>query len=318
MMEERFPGDPHPQENETKQRQNSNTDEQKYLSSSIFNDPRFRVLKIKIRSKEPVERGWTTVNNYLFDSKEINDWIRRGGNYGIFCPKGDCAFIDADTVEIQKVLDGKLPTFWYTSGRAGHRQYIYEILDPPMRNIPLRDGAYVKGQNGYALGPGSVHPNGRVYGLEKNDEPIREVYKDELLSILQPFLIRPPEPRENKPIVNTNAISWISLNDLIDLSRFRKSGNRYQGPHPVHGSETGLNLSVNLEKNVWHCFRHDSGGGPLQWIAVAERIINCEDSVPGGLRGDKFWQALEVAHAKYGLTVETAVKMLKEGSKNEF
>ncbi|MEM0136081.1 MAG: bifunctional DNA primase/polymerase [Thermoplasmatales archaeon] len=280
-----------------------------------FHDPRFRALKIRPRSKIPLEKDWNTVNNYHLDSDEINEWISKGGNFGITCPRGDCAFIDADVKEIQNVLDNKLPTFWYSTGREGHRQYVYGILDPPMRSAPLKDGGYVKAQNGYSLGPGSTHPNGRIYGLEKNNLPIKEITKHELLGVLEPFLIRKTEPQRNKPVVNKNAISWISLADLIDLSKFKKSGSHYQGPHPIHGSETGVNLSIDLEKNVWRCFRHDSGGGPLQWIAVVERIISCEDSVPGGLRGDKFWQALEVAHAKYGLTVETAVKMLKEGEK---
>ncbi|MEM0136377.1 MAG: hypothetical protein QXU18_14320, partial [Thermoplasmatales archaeon] len=182
-----------------------------------------------------------------------------------------------------------------------------------IKNIPLKDGAYIKGQNGYALGPGSVHPSGRIYGLEKSDLPIREVYKEELLSVLQPFLIRSAEPRENKPVVNKNAISWISLADLIDLSKFKKSGSHYQGPHPVHGSETGVNLSIDLERNLWHCFRHSSGGGPLQWIAVQEGVIDCSESVPGALKGEKFWEVLEIAHKKYGLSAEIAAKIIKGG-----
>ncbi|MEM4091037.1 MAG: bifunctional DNA primase/polymerase [Thermoplasmatales archaeon] len=317
MSKKEFPEDSHPQENDTKQRQNSNTDEQKYLSSSIFNDPRFRALKIRPRSKIPFEKAWNTINNYAIDGDEINNWIRRGGNYGIFCPKGDCCFVDADTSEIQKVLDGKLPTFWYSTGREGHRQYVYGVLDPPMRNIPLRDGAYVKGQNGYALGPGSVHPNGRIYGLERSDLPIREVRKEELLNVLAPFPLRRVEKKENKTVVGKKGVSWISLADLIDLSKFRRFGNEYQGPHPIHGSTTGTNLCVDVERNLWHCFRCDSGGSTLEWIAVAEGIIDCKDAVPGALRGNRFWQVLEVAHVKYGLTTEAAVKMLKVGSKNE-
>ncbi|MEM4089960.1 MAG: bifunctional DNA primase/polymerase [Thermoplasmatales archaeon] len=311
MSEKEFPEDSHPQEKEAAYEQDSNTIELKYFVGLIFQDPRFRVLKVKPKLKEPMEKSWNTTNNYSFDSEEINQWIRQGGNYGITCPRGDCAFIDADSIEVQTALDGQLPTFWYTSGRQGHRQYCYLIRDPPMRNVPLKDGGYIKGQNGYALGPGSVHPNGRIYGLEKSNLPSREVSKQELLDVLEPFLIRKTEPQKNKPVASKNTINWISLTDLIDLSMFKKSGNHYQGPHPIHGSTTGMNLSINLEKNSWHCFRCNSGGGPLQWIAVQEGVIDCSESVPGALRGAKFWEVLEIAHKKYGLSAETAAKIIK-------
>ncbi|MEM3192921.1 MAG: bifunctional DNA primase/polymerase [Candidatus Parvarchaeota archaeon] len=267
------------------------------------------------RSKIPFEKAWNRIANYSLDSDEIKEWTSKGANWGITCPRGDCAFIDADTKEIQDILDSRLTSFWYTTGRKGHRQYVYGILDPPIKNIPLKDGAYIKGQNGYALGPGSIHPNGRIYGQEKSNLPIREVSKQELLGVLEPFLIRKNEPQRNRPVINKSTISWISLSDIIDLSKFKRFGSQYQGAHPIHGSTTGTNLCVDVERNLWHCFRCDSGGSTLEWIAVAEGIIDCKDAVPGALRGNRFWQVLEVAHVKYGLTTEVAVKMLKGGVK---
>ena len=284
----------------------------KEIKALNFNDPRFRVIKILPRSKEPVEKGWTTDHNYAYNSLEINNWIKNGGNYGIFCPHGDCCFVDADTKGIQDALDSKLQTFFYSTGQQGHRQYVYAISDPPIRNIPLKDGAYIKGQNGYAVGPGSIHPNGTIYGLDKLDYPIRTVTKEKLLDVLKPFLIRQNQKKEKITIDRKN-VTWLPLADLIDLSQFRHSGTQYQGPHPIHGSETGVNLSVDINKNVWHCFRHDSGGSVLEWIAVLERIVDCGDAVPGTLRREKFWKVLEIAHDKYGLSKETAVRMIKGG-----
>lgn len=275
-----------------------------------FRDSRFRCIKVKPRTKEPLEKEWTTQKNYAFNDPKIEDWIRKGGNYGITCPNGDCAFVDADFPEIQKALDDRLPTYWYSTGREGHKQYVYSILDPPIENIPLKNGSYIKGRGGMAVGPGSIHPNGRIYGLEKKYLPIREVTQKELLEVLKDFMVRTAE-RKQKPIIERKNTAWLSFADLIDLTGFRHFGNQYQGPHPIHGSETGINLSVDLSKNVWHCFRHDSGGSVLEWIAVSEGIIDCADAVPGALRGNKFWQVLEVAHEKYGLDVRTAAKMIR-------
>jgi len=279
-----------------------------------FFDRRFRTLKLLSHRKEPLEKEWTTRNNYPFGSPEIFNHIQKGGNYGLFCPSGDCAFVDADFLEIQAALDKNLPTFWYSTGREGHRQYVFKISNPPIRNIPLTEGAYIKGQNGYAVGPGSIHPNGTIYGLKMSDRPIRTVTVEELLAALKPFMLRTPESRE-RPQIKREGVAWLSLGDLIDLSKFRKSGSHYQGPHPIHGSETGLNLSIDLERNVWHCFRHDSGGSVLEWIAVSEGIIDCSEAIPGALRREKFWKVLEIAHEKYGLTKETATKMIKKGGR---
>ena len=275
-----------------------------------FNDPKFRCIKLLPHRKEPLEKAWTTINNYPFDSPEIEEWIENGGNFGIFCPLGDCCFVDADTKEIQATLDSSLSTYWYSTGREGHRQYVYGINDPPIKNVPLRDGAYVKGQNGYAVGPGSIHPNGAIYGLSKSKYPIRTVTKGELLEVLKPFMVRSTESKE-KPRIRRENLTWLSLADLIDLSSFRHFGTQYQGPHPIHGSKTGVNLSVDLDRNLWHCFRHDSGGSVLEWIAVSEGVIDCSEAVPGVLRGDRFWQVLEIAHEKYGLSKEIAAKMIK-------
>ena len=283
-----------------------------------FRDSRFRYIKLLPHRKEPLEKAWTTINNYPFDSPELNNWIRHGGNYGITCPNGDCGSVDADSKKIQDKLDRELPTRWYSTGRPEHRQYIYGILDPPLRNIPLIDGAYIKGQNGYAVGPGSIHPNGRIYGLEKSHFPIREVTKKELLDVLEPFLVRKTEPthQADKPRATSN-VNWLSLADLIDLSKFRRSGNQFQGAHPIHGSETGVNLAVDVQKNLWHCFRHDSGGSVLEWIAVSEGIINCSEAVPGALRRDKFWEVVDVASRKYGLATKTVARMLKGESRHD-
>ena len=186
-----------------------------------------------------------------------------------------------------------------------------------MKNHPLKDGAYIKGQNGYAVGPGSVHPNGTIYGVRKSDHAILTVTQAELLEILKPFMVRDNERREPQIRNITKNVKWLSLGDLIDLSHFRHSGTQYQGPHPIHGSETGVNLSVDIDKNVWHCFRHDSGGSVLEWIAVQERVIDCADAVPGSLRGEKFWKVLEIAHNKYGLNKETAARLIKGVNRDE-
>jgi len=165
-----------------------------------FRDLHFRLIKVRSHAKEAVEPGWQKAQNYSWSHPEIAHWIRTGGNYGITPPSGFACFVDADTVEIQKCLENKLPqTFRYSTGKPGHYQYAYFVENGPLGCVPLTDGAYIKGHGGYVIGPGSVHPNGIVYGSrEIRDVPVAAVSKKGLLDALEPFLLK-KEPAVSHP-----------------------------------------------------------------------------------------------------------------------
>jgi len=158
-----------------------------------LNDPIIRFIKVLPRGKEAIEKGWNTFKNYSIDDPEFLKHIQYGGNYGITFFDGSGAFVDADTLEIQNALDMRLPgTFRYSTGKEGHYQYVYFVEDGPIGCYPLKDGAFIKGKGGYALGPGSIHPNGTVYGSrEIRDVPIATVTKAQLLDALSEFLVTP-------------------------------------------------------------------------------------------------------------------------------
>jgi len=157
-----------------------------------FRDLHFRLIKIRPHGKEAIEPGWQIAQNYSWNNPEIIKWIKDGGNYGVTCPSGFCAFVDADYQEIQESLESSLPqTFRYSTGKPGHYQYAYFVENGPLVCLPLKDGAYIKGRGGYAIGPGSVHPSGVVYGSrEIRDVPIVVVKKEDLMRVVSPFLLK--------------------------------------------------------------------------------------------------------------------------------
>jgi len=163
-----------------------------FASLKQLQDVHFRLLKVRPHGKEAIEPGWQKAQNYSWNDPEIINWTKKGGNFGITCPSGFCAFVDADYLEIQNVLDTKLPlTFRYSTGKHGHFQYVYFIEDGPIACLPLADGAYIKGRGGYAIGPGSVHPSGVVYGSrEIRNIPVAYVTKEALMEALAPFLLK--------------------------------------------------------------------------------------------------------------------------------
>ena len=80
----------------------------------------------------------------------------------------------------------------------------------------------------------------------------------------------------------------------------QKSAQEWHGAHPTHGSSTGINLDCNLAQQLWHCWRHGTGGDALSLIAVCEGLVACEDVEAGclawralppgpGHRPDPFW-----------------------------
>jgi hypothetical protein len=60
-----------------------------------------------------------------------------------------------------------------------------------------------------------------------------------------------------------------------------RNGHDIQGGHPVHGSTTGMNLTIDTQGNQWYCFRCQSGGGEMEAAAVAAGIIDCIEARPG-------------------------------------
>ena len=85
----------------------------------------------------------------------------------------------------------------------------------------------------------------------------------------------------------------------------RKSKTELAGAHPQHGSSTGDNFNVNIEKGLWHCWRHGTGGDALALIAVCEGLVPCEDMRAGALRGDSFKRVVDLANTQFqaGITL---------------
>jgi len=109
-------------------------------------------------------------------------------------------------------------------------------------------------------------------------------------------------------------LTLFSIEKIVDLSKLESKGNgQYQGSHPIHDSTTESNFTVDTKRNVWHCFRHSSGGGVLQYLAMQEGIIKCEDAKKGALRGKKFRQVIQIAETQ-GWLKKGAIVFEKEES----
>jgi P4 family phage/plasmid primase-like protien len=104
---------------------------------------------------------------------------------------------------------------------------------------------------------------------------------------------------EKTEIENQQDNYSFKIEKLIDLTKLTDKGNgQYQGSHPIHDSTTEANFAVDIIHNQWHCFRCNSGGGALQYLAMKEGLIKCEQAKRGALRGKKFQETLQLAVAQ--------------------
>jgi len=265
-------------------------------------------LNDKKSGKAAIEKNWP---KYLYepDDPEFQKWLSVGGNYGICAGQG-IIIIETDTTSTTKKF-AEYNTLTIKSGSGRGKHFIFRsdvsengvLLDKKGKNV-----GNVQVKNKYIVGANSRHYSGGTYTIINDaeiqwlsQEEINEVFKEEIKWANQKRLAEfEAESKEEKERTGVE----IPIKELINLSDFHVLANgEYQGEHPLHGSETGQNFCVNTEKNVWHCFRCNSGGGALMWLAVESNILKCHEAQPDALIGKKFMQAVKVA-AEQGYNME--------------
>lgn len=254
----------------------------------------------KQSGKAPVERGFQN-HPYEADDPTLQEWLAAGGNYGILLGQGLGA-IETDTKETTKKLE-PYPTFTSRSGSGRGKHGIFRtdatengvLLDPKTgKNL-----GNIQVKNKIIVGPNCHHFTGGTYKIIDNS-PIAWLSKtqiEEIFGELVSWTGQRHRELEQQATDEEEQVGFaIPLKDLIDLSEMQVITNgEYQGCHPIHGSETGQNFCINTKKNVWHCFRCNSGGGGLMWIAVKHGILKCHEAQKGALKGEKFIEALKKA-----------------------
>lgn len=276
----------------------------------------FRFVKIAPGKKKPTEPNWTTENNYRYNEESFKKFMKTAKNYGVVCGYGNLAIVDCDKQEVAQAVQMSLPTtLTVKTGSGGY--HFYFIIDDLKKKIIIEDENTHYGEVQYTgfqcVGPGSLHPSGEIYKIETADN-IKKITKKELFEVLEPYL------KKDKPEFgyNESELDLPIKKLLAKINGLKEHGDEWQGPHPIHGSTNGGNIGINVEKNFWHCFRHNTGGDALSLVGVLEGVIQCEDCTKGYFRKhpDKFKEILKVA-PKYKYKIpKLKTKRKKPGYKN--
>jgi len=259
----------------------------------------FYRVKGEIYRREPA--------NYSFDDPKVQEHLANGGNIGYLCGSNKIYVIDLDRIELLREFEEILGETLTIETKKGY--HLYGESDEELYRIILEKNKVhfgeLQGIGQQCLIPPSIHPSGKEYKVFK-DLPIVKLTKDKLELIKKKFTDKPRTFTIQSPDwTQYKNFSGLDMNVLIfRLPQLKKYGNELYGPHPVHGSTTGMNFFVNPLKGLFHCFRHDSGGDALALISILEGIRNCEDFRKDGikLRGEDFKKVIKIAEEKYGFS----------------
>ena len=268
------------------------------------------------------EPGWQTTANYAWNDPRLQVHLEHGGNYGVFPARGSGnVILDADDYagcRDARLLDGiEDQTLTIETGGSVTEQRKYHYFftcNPPLEGkhpLYTEDGEHIgeiycqhpDGAKGYVVGPNSIHPSGERYRVAC-DKPIAAIdgttYASRLArlapsrngatSLQRPLAARTPTvpaPRSGRDGISLSTRLGLRVTDFLMPLNAKLRGGEWEGAHPVHPSSTGTNLTVSDE--TWFCRRHETGGGPLEALAVATGIIDCSEARPGCLRDKKIW-----------------------------
>jgi len=261
----------------------------------------FGFVKLRKNSKIPFEESW---QNSPYSYKDIEAWAAQGFNYGIIGGCGDLIIIDADTLELNHLVKERLPnTFTVKTSREGHHYY-YICKDIKKKIVLKKENAHygeVISSGSQVVGPGSIHPDTGIGYEVINDIEIATISREELYSELIEYITPDLPQKDTEKEIGISVVEVLNKHGI----HTKQIGDQLVSGHPVHGSTNNNNFVVHPGKNVWHCFRCNSGGGALSLIAVLEGIITCHEAVSGGLSGNKFSEVLRIARDKYGFDIES-------------
>lgn len=214
-------------------------------------DPNFRFTLIKMigenRYKAPLETGWNTTENYPYNSKKLNDWIKLGNNYGILTGIGKLIVVDADTKSFIDYCLQNLPNTFRVQTGSGNWHFYYQCEDK-ISTIKLSDGkSTIQGTGNHVVGPGSIHESGKRYTISDPRE-IKWIDKEFLFLLLKEFVPN----NENNVVVTTKATipenevvpfnrDWPITIDIIGKAKWRHRSNEVlQKTDPTNEERAGL------------------------------------------------------------------------------
>ena len=272
--------------------------------------PEIRFTIIPLGQKSPIGKAWDEPggSNYGHEDPMLAGYLASGWNYGVVAGLSGLAVVDIDNLQEADALGilARLPeTFQVRTGGGGQHHYYWcpglrrisfyhpEKLDASGSALHLGE---VQCEGQQVVAPGSLHKSRRRYEVIR-DVAISCITEQEIIQALAGLKFS--RAREKEPKTSGCAQEFplpryrdgILLGALIPIDsivwpkgQVERHGQELRGAHPLHGSESKDNFSINLGQNCWHCWRHETGGGPLEFLAMQMGLLDCGEVRPGCLK----------------------------------
>lgn len=223
---------------------------------------------------------------------------------------------------------GELPETRLVKTGGDGLHYYFAAWTEKIHNgiLPDYPGIDIKGNEGtaYLVAPPSDHVSGNRYEYIRRVLPLDA--PDWLLAMVKKGNPKTGSvsgkglPSESITKRRDTEVCIHRLLTAQQLSLLHNEGTMLIGNHPVHGSTTGRNFTINLNTNRWHCYRHQSGGGLLELSAVLTGICRCEEFTSNNhdksLTGRKFVKSIDEV-LNLGITEAELIKHLKTGRRGQ-
>lgn len=178
-------------------------------------------------------------------------------------------------VQLMGMVGELKPQLIVRTGGGGYHYY-YSDFFRPCRFKPgtIMPGIDIKvGSNAFVVCPGMPHHSGNYYEVVKDGVPTDVPEK------LEEFILKTLARPERAPVGTSFSPTspQPTILDLLDMNKFKESGQGWRGPHPVHESTSGNDFIVTPDGCFWHCWRHGSSGGRKRLLDMIQGSAHCED-----------------------------------------
>jgi len=252
----------------------------------------FKVFAVQARAKEPAVSSWKLYQERFPNALEMERWETLGYNVGI--PTGPCngiVALDVDSEEAQALVDSLdlPPTPTFRTGRGRQLLFAYP-MDWEIRNSVKVNGVEldVRGDNGYSVGPGSIHSSGAEYTWEisPKDVAFAEIPKalKDLLTVnkkgMTALAIIPEQCGEGELIPKKSMVLpgiSLYLSDLLDQACKTISGEQEGARNDTLNRETFIVAQhVTAAKCEWAPF---SARLVAAGVSAGLTLPECESTV---------------------------------------
>jgi len=204
-------------------------------------NPEFRFNLVIKKEKLPIEKNWSTINNYSYNHPKLIKHLSNQGNYGVLGGYGNLLIVDCDKEETWELVKNNLPnTFMVKASKLPHSYYYCEngenlkVLDDNKETL-----ADIQFKGRFVVAPGSIHPSGIKYQVIE-DVSIAEIDFNIIKNLFKPY-------EKNIPINIKNGLNDKEVDPLLKEIKTK-----------INFQEILKNYDIDIKYNPTNCPLHSS------------------------------------------------------------